>query len=594
MDYKVERGLWAAGVMAVTVAVFAVNVRNRLLRFDDLQYIVKNRAIADGLTPRSVWWSLTSAGYADNWHPLTWMSHALDNTLADGCALDWRVETDDGSIFGETQSAAGRWNIYTARNGFVADMEKTGLARLVHGENVLLHGVNAALLFWLILLLLAPERGRVACGISAAFALLWALHPLRVEVVAWAAERKELLSVLFMLLTLIFYIRPSEWWRSRIPFGDLSVVCFVLALMAKPVAVSLPAVILAYDWIVVRRSFREALSRIVPFAALAAVACYLTMISQTVAIDVGRGCPLFTRLLCVVEAPIVYLFQTLWPVGLAVDYPFPDKSSWPLLVLGALLLLAMAGVAGRWLFRPGRWTGLGCVAVAWLYVGLLPMIGVVGVGFEPHSDRYTYWIGCGASACAAVAVCWLRPRWWRFRRGLCGAAGLALVLLAALAVRQSLPWRDTISLFVDTARKTKGEKFVQGAFEMMEQRGGIELRRAEDFLRWNLADRGTARARAWLAMHLAVFTADDRARTEEALAEAERLVGEALAEDPKEPFAHATLGYADYRRGRYRSAYAHMKKAMDLGYVSHVVLVDEDDWKAKAKAEEKGAADVQR
>ena len=93
MDYKVERGLWAAGVMALTVAVFAVNVRNRLLRFDDLQYIAKNRAIAGGLTPRSVWWSLTSAGYAGNWHPLTWMSHALDNTLADGCALDWRAET---------------------------------------------------------------------------------------------------------------------------------------------------------------------------------------------------------------------------------------------------------------------------------------------------------------------------------------------------------------------------------------------------------------------------------------------------------------------------------------------------------------------
>lgn len=437
-------------IFLIVSVVFAVNVRNRFLQYDDYTYIVMNPHISEGLTPRSVWWAFRSCGYGDNWHPLTWISHAFDNTLADGFALDWREESN--------------------RSGVVVNMDKLPFSRLVHSENIVFHAANAVLL-WILMLCFVPTKCRedpAVLLVPTVFSLFWALHPLRVEVVAWASERKELLSVFFMLLSLISYFCVE---KGRKIFGNpydrhLPLVFFILAALAKPVAVSLPVLIFAYDVFADGRRVGESLRRIVPFAVFSAITCYYTMISQTTALELGSQHNRLTQLLCVVETPIIYLFQTAWPVGLAIDYPFPTVRSWPVFLLGLGLLTGIAAALVRAVRKRDAVSRFLVLAVAWIYVGLLPMLGIVRIGFEPHNDRYTYWIGCGMSFFACLAFVRLRPQGIVNRKGLLAFAALALVCLSALTVRQSLVWKDTLTLFTDAAEKSHGERFIKAVSDI--------------------------------------------------------------------------------------------------------------------------------
>lgn len=609
---EVAVGVASLALFAAVTGVYAVSVNNRFLHFDDLQYVVKNKAIAEGLTPGSMWWALTSFGYSDNWHPLTWISHAFDNSLADALALDWRMENAD--TLPQYEPFSLDWSIARTGRGWIADIDKTGLSRLVHGENTLIHAVNAVLLLSLILLmsgdtvngcLPTDAAGRTHWPrliVPLFFVLFWALHPLRVEVVAWASERKELLCVFFMLLTLILRRLEDVWPDvcpdSRKRLNRMQLAAFALALLSKPVAVSLPAVLFVYDWMLMRRDFRESASRAVPYAVFSFLTCLCTMASQTVAINEGSLYGPVTRMLCVVEAPVVYLVQTVLPVGLCVDYPFPTWRSWPLFAVGLLLLLLMAKCAlssvrercdKERLPRRKGWRGLdlAAYAIAWCYVGLLPMIGIVRVGFEPHSDRYTYWIGCGAAVCGCLAV--LRSasihKTVVFRSKRIAACCMLLVLigLSVLAIRQSLTWRDTITLFRDAVEKSHSDKFAQGLLELMERKGGVEITRGEEVLRRHLAVNGTSYAKALLGFHLSVFTAHDSDRAKAALAEARSLAAEVLASGQYVGQAYAILGYADYREGQYLSADENMKKAKKLGYKNLMLQVNEESWSEKAK-----------
>lgn len=537
---------FAVAVFAVVCAVFAINVRNEFLHYDDNDYIVKNAHIAEGLTPRSAHWALLSRGYASNWHPLSWMSHALDVTVARTLGLDWRAAGGgrDGSV---TQS----------RGAF---------AKFVHGENVVLHAVNAAVLWYL--LTLAFGRPRTAVF----FALLWAIHPLRVEVVAWASERKELVSVLLMLLTMVFWLKR----REAASFG-----CFALALLAKPVAVSLPIALFTWDWLMMRRDARESAVCVLPFAGLSAAACWLTVVSQTAGFVGGRDWTWTTKVISAVEAPVVYLVQTVWPAGLSFDYPIPDWTSWPLFAAGAVLLLVMGAACVWHLIRPSRWSGLCAFAVAWCYVGLVPMLGIVKVGFEPHNDRYTYWIGCGAAFCACAAAVWLQRLWAKYARQLALCGALLLAVLSVLSIRQSLVWRDTVTLFDDAVRRNHREMIAQGLGELLVLQGAEGGRRAEDILRDTLTVKKSADARAALALHLAAFKGADGG---DAVREARLLARYSIEDDPNCRWAYAALAHADRREGRHQVAYANMKKAVELGYESQVRPVKLDEWKRRAEA----------
>ena len=286
----------------------------------------------------------------------------------------------------------------------------------------------------------------------AALAALWALHPLRVESVAWVAERKDLLAGLFFLLALLAYER---WSRDRSHAAYMLVIsAMALGLMAKPMLVTLPFVLLLLDfwplgraraaggrWMAVQPLLIEKL----PLFALSAVSSWITLHYQEAALVSGAHLSLWGRLANTVLAPVQYIRLTLWPSGLAVLYPLPDDLPIGATLIAVLLLAMVSLLAFRW-----RRTAP-FLAVGWLwFLGMLvPVVGVVQVGAQAWADRYTYLPGIGLLVMlvwGATALVEKLPR--RLRVPL--AAGVTAVLLAGCAVatrRQIGYWHDDAALW---------------------------------------------------------------------------------------------------------------------------------------------------
>lgn len=424
---------YIAFAFLATLVVYLPSARFELQHFDDRWYVTTNPHMREGLTAENVRWALTNKSHASNWHPLTWLSLQADVTvdrlLRGGAALDEKA-----------------WARYDTR-----------AVKIMHVHNVLLHAANAALLAALILMVcgegLAPVWALV-------LALLWSLHPLRVEGVCWVTEREEVLSVFWGLVSLMAYFggRGAGGACSK-PRYAISVVAFALALLAKAVVVTIPAVVLAWDWIF---GGRVRWRRLTPFVLLALLACFMTMRGQAEAIVRGTALSPFSRFLTFFGAPAVYLKQTVWPFGLSIVYPPLCLIGWPLLVAGGLLVAAMASVVVRWLVRRDRLSGIGAFAVAWVYVGLLPMLGIVKAGVEEHCDRFTYWVGCGASVAVAMLFVWLKSKresvlkalgddvvrepWWKLRRYVLGGLTAVGVALGGLSMARMTCWHDAVTL----------------------------------------------------------------------------------------------------------------------------------------------------
>ena len=274
------------GALAVAVVlVFSGALRCGFVDYDDPAYIVSNAEIQHGLTARSLWWAL-STGAASNWHPLTWLSHILD-----------------AAIYG--LKPAGH-----------------------HLTSLLLHAANS------VLLLLLLRRMTGALWRSAFVAALFALHPLRVESVVWVSERKDVLSGLFWLLAVWAYVRHVEEIRvgeaGRKGLYALAVALFALGLMAKPMLVTLPFVLLLLDWWPLGRrpeGLKQLLTEKIPFFALAAASSVATYLVQQHGGAVSHGLPLGGRLANAVISYPRYLGKMFWPVDLSVLYPHPGR--WP-------------------------------------------------------------------------------------------------------------------------------------------------------------------------------------------------------------------------------------------------------------------------
>ena len=527
-----DAALCALAAFAVTVAAFAPSARYEFVRIDDHEYVTENRHIERGLSLETARWALTDVGYASNWHPLAWMSHAADVSVAR--ALGWIGEAPDGR--GQAWVANG-----------------SGLAKVAHAHNVLLHGLNAALLF-LVMCGVAGLRGRGKgeMWMAVALAVVWAVHPLRCEAVCWVSERKELLSVFWMLVSLAMWVcgGAGAWkWGGAL-------AAFALALMSKPVAVSMPAVVFACEWILKGESFRRAALRALPFAAMSAVACALTLCAQTEALESGRdyGWPL--RLECAVEAPAVYLRQTLLPTGLSPVYLRSRATDWALLAAGCAVMAAMVWIFARWFRRREGWCGDAAFGVVWAYVALVPMLGIVKVGGMAHSDRYTYWPGCGVAVAAALLA--VRAAGGRYARSLrLWLFGLAAAT-GAMGLARSAHWRDTVTLFRDTAAKSHDAEI---AFELADELarlgGGEAMREAEAMLRETVSANPDPKAYAALAHFLAFRSRGERMVTDPgagAFSEARALAERALAAEPGNWIAHAALTACDVRDGRWRDA----------------------------------------
>ena len=403
-----------------TVATYYPAKNHPFIHFDDSKYVTANPQVQDGLSWSTVEWAFTTY-YASNWHPLTWLSHALD------CEM-----------FGPDPAGP-------------------------HEVNLLLHVVNVLLLFWVL------EQATGMAGRSAMVAGLFALHPMNVETVAWVAERKNLLSMLFLLLALAAY----RWYARQPGAGRYALVAFlfVLGLMAKPQVITLPFLLLLWDyWPLQRmtlrtrgegkqaaalypaRSFWQLVVEKLPLLAISAVSAVITVKAQQAgsAVQSLIKFPFSLRLENAIVAYARYIAKALWPSPLSPLYPFSRSAPpvWQLLAALAVLL-AISGlvIAGR----KHRYLTVGWL---WFLGTLVPMIGLVQVGVQAMADRYAYlsFIGLFVMLCWGVAELaearHLSDAW------VTGFSAALLLVLAGVTRHQLAYWSDEASLWTHAIQTT--------------------------------------------------------------------------------------------------------------------------------------------
>jgi tetratricopeptide (TPR) repeat protein len=395
---------------AAAMAVFSPALHGGFVNYDDPAYVTENWHVRHGLTGPGFRWAFTSLA-ASNWHPLTWLSHMLD------CQL-------------------------------------YGLAPAGHHlTSLLLHAANAVLLFLLL------NRLTGALWRSAFVAAMFALHPLRVESVVWVSERKDVLSAFFWMLAVGAYVRYAENLKLQIAnckiFYALALVFFALGLMAKPMLVTLPFVLLLLDYWPLGRwksgpafSWRPVWEKI-PFLVLTAASSLVTFLAQDRAEAVASLArfPLSVRLANIPVAYIRYLTKTFWPSHLASYYPFVGWSAGE--ISGAVALLAGVTGLALWRVRRAPWLAVGWF---WFLGMLVPAIGLVQAGGQSLADRYSYLPGIGLW----IMLVWSLPdaTAWRPRprQAMGMAAGLAVILFAWLAWRHAGVYQDSGTLWAATLR----------------------------------------------------------------------------------------------------------------------------------------------
>jgi len=530
-----RRALWiAAAVAFVTLGVFAPCMGHRFLTFDDQIYVTENPHVLGGWSWDSFRWAFTTFR-TGNWHPVTWLSHITD------CQL-----------FG-SQS----WGH--------------------HLTNVLLHATNAALVF-LLLRRLTGEMWRCA-----AVAALFALHPAHVESVAWVAERKDLLSALFFLLTMWAYVgyaaaptdrggAPSAARRGRLYV--LALLFFVIGLMAKPMIVTLPFVLLLLDyWPLRRKAYLEK----APLFALSAVSCWVTILAQSAnhAVADIASLPFAERLEHAAISYFQYVGMMVFPRDLAVFYPYANHESL------ALVAISLTAIAFIFAVAINQARAMPFLLVGWLwFVGMLvPVIGLVQVGSQALADRYTYLPSIGFF----LAVVWWIPARAKY---------LAIPIGAAVVVATSLQltyWRDTQTLFERTAAVTKHNYMAlallasvadgQGNLAQAEERCAAALRAKPDYApAYFFLGRIRERQGRWSEAIAAYSTAAElapyfeqarlnlgvaQARTRD-FAGAETNYQAAIEIDPESASAHNDLGKLRQLQGRAAESEQEYRAALSL------------------------------
>jgi protein O-mannosyl-transferase len=411
--------LLALLLILATLILYGPSLHNGFVNYDDPDYVLRNSHVRQGLSWSNIGWSFTATIQA-NWHPLTWISH-------------------------------------------MADVQMFGLNPFGHHlVSVLLHAINVVLLFGLL------SRATRQTLRSAVVAALFAVHPLNVESVAWVAERKTVLCALFFLLALGAY----GWYVRRPGAGRYLGVAllFGLGLMAKPMVITLPFVLLLLDYWPLQRiggdgsrsgpdpaspvGFRKLVVEKLPLLAMSAASALITVFAQhgAGALGVTAALPFGLRTRNAIFSYLEYIFRGFWPSHLAVFYPHPETSlGWSRVLAAALVLFAITGLV--WRFRDKRY-----LPVGWLwYLGtMLPVIGVVQVGRQAMADRYAYIPFIGLF----VVVVWLAGDLFPLvRASRASAFAIALAVLssyAAVSYIQIGYWRNSFALFSHALEVTTG------------------------------------------------------------------------------------------------------------------------------------------
>ncbi len=425
---------------------FCQVTRSEFINYDDTLYVTDNTHIRDGLTVEGIGWALTT-GQASNWHPLTWVSHMIDVQFF-GMRPGWH-----------------------------------------HLINLLFHLASTVLLF------LVLHRMTKALWQSAFVAALFALHPLHVESVAWVAERKDVLSTFFWMLTMWVYVsytaRPGL--KRYLPL----LLCFALGLMAKPMLVTLPFVLLLLDYWPLQRleprkspqEVREALPKdkkkgkgaplpvnapaqpanrwplvrplliekvpLFVLAGLSSIVTYLVQHHGGAVVTVEELLPA-ARLGNAFVSYVAYIAKMVWPTNLAVLYPYPGQ--WPLWeVAGAVAILFALTVLAIKVTKKCAY-----VTVGWLwYLGtLVPVIGIVQVGSQAMADRYTYIPLVGLFIIVAWAVPDMLKKWSHRKEAIIALSALCLLCLFLVTWRQVEYWQNSVTLYDHTLQVTNRNSIV--------------------------------------------------------------------------------------------------------------------------------------
>lgn len=396
----------SAALLLAVAWVFGQTTQHEFINLDDDVCVYENPQITRGLTKQGIRWAFTSR-LVGNWDPITWISHMVD------------------------------WQFYGSNAGGH------------HRTNVLLHAATVLLLF----LILRRMTGDL--WPSALAAALFAIHPLRIESVAWITERKDVLSGLFFMLTLwayTSYVQRRSWLTQCLAYAAM-IGFFVLGLMSKPMLVTLPCVLLLLDyWPLGRMRQRPAVStfaRLVveklPLFAMTAGLCIITYWAQRVTLHKPKF-PV-SRISDAVVFYVTYLGQFFYPVGLATPYPRRELDPPGWMVVGAILLLG--GITALvWILR--RKSPYFLIGWLWYLGMMLPVIGLLPFGAEVTADRFTYLPQIGialAMAWGLVSAC----RWRAYLRWACGVASvLALAALILIAHKQTSYWRNSETLWAHT------------------------------------------------------------------------------------------------------------------------------------------------
>lgn len=460
-------------LILVCIAYFQITSHD-FISYDDADYITDNAYVRKGLTYDSVQWAFTSLDIS-YWHPMTWISHMIDY-----------------EIYGDNPLGH-------------------------HLTSLLIHLANTLAVFSL-LYYTTKHYWRSVC-----VAAVFALHPLHVESVAWAAERKDVLSAFFLMLTLLAY-SASVIGKNK-TFYVLAVISCLFGLMSKPMLVSIPLVLLVWDYWPLN-SYRDPDVRMssllwdkVPFAVLAFAVSIVTYYAQS---DVGTlmgvdRAPLYLRVVNALSSYLAYIYKMFWPHNLAVIYPLPH--SLPVLP-GALSGLLLLGIS-VFVYRHRKEHPYLVAGWAWYLITLLPVIGIVQVGLQSMADRYTYTTQIGLY----IMIVWgiadlLKDLPHAYAIGSFAAIGVITALTVGTSI-QAAYWKDSITLFGHAAHAVDNNNI------------------AYRILGNNYAKNGDVPA-------------------------AIAALSEAVKIEPDDPIAHVDLGVALVEQKRYDEAMYHYRAAIAL------------------------------
>jgi protein O-mannosyl-transferase len=506
------------GLGLVTLLLYLPSLRQGFLPYDDQQYVTENRQVQSGLNSQGLTWAF---GYhAGNWHPLTWLSHMLD------CDL---------------------YGLKPAGH---------------HLTNVVLHVTCTLLLF------LLWQRLTGALWRSALVAAFFGWHPLHVESVAWVAERKDVLCAWFWMLTLLAYASYAQKLqiRGRSPeaaggrlaaskYYWLTLLCFGLALLSKPMAVTLPFVLLLLDFWPLKRftidDLRLAIWPLVreklPFFALSGAACALTLAAQQVAIVSTAGLPISQRITHALVSYVHYLVAAFAPRHLSIYYPYETNPPTGQIVLAGVLLLLISVVA----IRCARQRPYFIIGWLWYIGTLVPVIGLAQVGDQAWADRYTYIPLIGIFVAVVWVVAEMLLNRWALRT-LTIATGAALLITTT---RQLGYWKDTRTLFEHAARVTPNNFMaITMLGSLLAQEGKLE-EAIENYHRALKQKPTYAEAYFFLGNAL-----DQQGKLDDAIAAYQQ----ALRFKPLQEQTHMLLGVALARQQKFAEARTHYQAVLKL------------------------------